>query len=87
MDRKLTSIEIKDGLKNIWYWQNNGDSFHCKLFSLIAKADIHNKKLLAMGFPVYVEIYRMWDEAKDQDVLFQSYGLPSLENHKMTTGR
>lgn len=87
MDRKLTSVEIKDGLKNIWYWQNSGDSFHCKLFSLIAKADTNNKKLLAMGFPVHVEVYKIWNESQDQEALFETYGLPSLENHKLKTGR
>lgn len=87
METEFSNTEIKDGVKNVWYWQSNGDSFHCRLFSLISKADQSNKKLLAMGFPVHVHVHRMWDEAPDQDKFFESFGLDSMTKQKAKTGR
>ena len=79
MGNKFSSVEIRDGVKNLWYWISNGDSFHCRLFTLIAKADQANKVRLAMGFPVHVEVYRMWNETEDQNEFFESYGLRPIK--------
>ncbi len=47
------------------YWQHSGNSFGCKLFSLIQCADPKNKRLLRLAYPAYVQVYDEWMAAPD----------------------
>ena len=76
---KFTRVEIQDGIRNIWFWRQGADSFHCRLFSLIAKADKLNRGRLEMGYPLHVAVYNIWDKAKSECELFREYGLESVK--------
>lgn len=74
-DNEFSRVEIADGIRNIWYWQQGAMSFHSGLFSLIAKADSRNREKIKMGYPLHIAVYNIWDKAKDVDALFEEYGL------------
>ena len=80
--RKLSQIELMDGINHVWYWRSGGQSFQCSFMALIAKADKINRERLAMSYPHLVEAYLMWDKAKDEDAFFEHYGMSPVNKSK-----
>lgn len=69
---------LKFAIKELYFWQynNGGTNFHAMLYTLIQKADLENKRRLALGFPEEVEALEMWEQAGDYgNDLFREYGL------------
>lgn len=56
----------------LWYWRNNGSSFTCRLFDLMAKADTENLNQLEVAFPTQVFAFRCWQRFSEQD-LFRAF--------------
>ena len=57
MDKQL----LQEGMLHIKLWQYSKSScFGVKLIELIAKADTDNRQKLSMGFPQYVQAYKIW---------------------------
>lgn len=68
----------------IYDWQyRNGDSFTCKLFELIIKADYENKLILEKAYPIEYEVFYEWYHNQDQINFFSKYGMGSdiIKNH------
>jgi hypothetical protein len=64
----------------LYYWQRmGGDSFTCKLYSLIAKADASNKVRLAAAFPVEFETYCEWHRSPSEDEFFARYPFEKVD--------
>ena len=49
------------------FWRRDGDSFTCKVYDLMQKADKDNIRCLALAFPVEHEILQLWRLASSED--------------------
>ena len=67
-----TKKELAQELKN---WQNGANNFDALVFTLISKAQStpHNMYRLAMAFSEWIEVWKEWQETKDEEEFFQKY--------------
>jgi NTP pyrophosphatase (non-canonical NTP hydrolase) len=72
-------VTIQEALERLYHWQYGGDTntFHSRLFQILAFADVHNYAELHKAFPNHALALNMWRSAPDVDSLFNSFGLPS----------
>jgi len=77
LELKVASIKSKL-VEDLFHWQrNNSDSFNCKLFTLIGKADSYNLGRLKSAFPLEVEVYTEWHDSLDENEFFDKYLIDS----------
>lgn len=70
----METTEYKDAVRDLWYWQyQQGDSFNCKVFQLLAKADGFNKGRIALAWPYLFMVWTDW-HSNDNDEYFRHFG-------------
>lgn len=64
----------------LYYWQQGGTSFSCKIFELLGKADAENRAKLSCSWPELCSAYDHWHAAPSSDAFFAQYQnvIPSL---------
>ena len=68
-------MDEKEAITSLYDWQiQGGDSFTCKLFELMMKADINNKIKLAGAFPAEAKVLNDWYSSPNPDEYFISKG-------------
>lgn len=73
-------LTLTEALRELYFWKfNPSDNFHSLLFTLIAKADLDNRKSLALAFPAEVLAWNMWQESPDEDEFFKLHSPMALE--------
>ncbi len=71
----LLDEDLRTAARRLYNWQyENGDSFTCQLFSLIAKADPCNKAKLMQGFNDECLVFMLW-QSSDPKFFFESFGI------------
>lgn len=68
-------MTYEEAVKELWAWQySNTSCFHNMFFSLIQKADWHNRERLAQAFPMEVKVYTEWCDAPTHTAFFEING-------------
>ena len=69
-------VELKQAVFDLYLWQHkDADHFTARLFGLIAKADLGNRLKLALGFPIEVLAWLLWQGAPSEKEFFDNYKL------------
>lgn len=67
--------EFLKAVERLYYWQyGDPSSFYSMLYTLFQKADIDNKRKLALCFPYELMAYLNWCNSPTQDEFFKKYG-------------
>lgn len=72
----LPECSLQEALTRLKYWRNGGDSFACKLYELMCKADIENITRLRKSFPVHHAAWTMWQHATNEDEFLEEIKEP-----------
>jgi hypothetical protein len=70
---KVGPEKLKEVAGQLQYWQKNGTSFTCKLFTLIQTADPENKAALRLAFPDHVTMLDEWMASPDGDEYIEKF--------------
>lgn len=64
--------QVKVAIYRLWDWQHGNDSFTCRLYGLMAKADQENFNRLSKAFPAEAIAFLAWkDCGQDTEKLYQ----------------
>lgn len=58
----------------MWRMNNFGTTFACRLYNLMAQADIENIRKFLNGFPEHAIIYLLWYHSDSEGAFFKKWG-------------
>jgi hypothetical protein len=69
-------ITYEVAVKELYYsiYGSNPTNYHAVLYQLINKADMQNKELLRLAYPMEVHAYEEWESSKSQMKFFSQFG-------------
>jgi len=70
-------MTYEQAVKELYYsvYGTEPTNFHSDLYRLITKADMGNKILLRIAYPVEVQVWEDWQNAKSPVEFFKKFGL------------
>ena len=69
-------LTYPQAVKELFYtlFGTNPTNYHADLYLLIGKADLANKALLKLAYPMEVQVWEDWQAAKSQAEFFEQFG-------------
>lgn len=66
---------LKQAVQELWYWQRGTEptNFTSHLYTLMSKADLENRGLLASAFTYEFQAFVQWQSAENEDAFFKKY--------------
>lgn len=64
----ISVLTLREARERLRYWRRGGDSFTCKLYELISKADASNRFILGAAFPNEFKAWLEWYSAESEEV-------------------
>ncbi len=78
------SKELLEACESLYRWlYKNGEGFEHHLFSLICKADSHERAKLQLIFPMHVQAVTLWQNETSQELFFAKT-IPELWKNRFT---
>ena len=66
---------LRQAAQDLKYWQEGGDSFNCKIFELLQKADPENRNKILFGWPKLHDVWTMWNQCESHRAFLEIFDL------------